>query len=381
MDVDGPPPPLLHGAGAAPGVDIRNLIMTKERELQDMNEYRIRALESAIKDKEAALGEERGKIVKLKEDFSYNLKLIEDRDEELQRYDATFEGLKAAIKEKEAEAAELERVGADQQASLRQQETKWTEQEEYYQGKLKEGRELLDTTRWQREDDARRLRETFEAAKRDLERQLRERAEDMENQRREMSLSFDGVLRQREAEAADREEQSRRAAADAGAAVEARDKELELLKGQECALRARGGDLQAELDEAEQKARGVSWELQEAIESKDGRIQDLEGQLEEAKVGRQSILDEYEGKMAELLQSLHAVERAFMQQREQYEAQARTEEMKREEDTRATVARLEERLHSVTRKLAATEEALEGSSGTFKQTKWEYVEEALKYSV
>ena len=79
--------------------------------------------------------------------------------------------------------------------------------------------------------------------------------------------------------------------------------------------------------------------------------------------------------MVGVLQSLHAVERAFMQQREQYEAQARTEEMKREEDTRATVARLEERLHSVTRKLAATEEALEGSSGTFKQTKWEYEEQ------
>ena len=45
--------------------------------------------------------------------------------------------------------------------------------------------------------------------------------------------------------------------------------------------------------------------------------------------------------MVGVLQSLHAVERAFMQQREQYEAQARTEEMKREEDTRATVARLE----------------------------------------
>ena len=40
-------------------------------------------------------------------------------------------------------------------------------------------------------------------------------------------------------------------------------------------------------------------------------------------MGRQVILDEYEAKMAELLESLHAVERAFMQQREQYEAQVR----------------------------------------------------------
>ena len=45
------------------------------------------------------------------------------------------------------------------------------------------------------------------------------------------------------------------------------------------------------------------------------------------------MLDEYEGKMAELLQSLHAVERAFVQQREQHEAQLKQEDTRREEAT------------------------------------------------
>ena len=39
----------------------------------------------------------------------------------------------------------------------------------------------------------------------------------------------------------------------------------------------------------------------------------------ELKAQNQALLEEYEGKMSDLLQSLHQVERAFIQQREEYE--------------------------------------------------------------
>lgn len=49
-------------------------------------------MEVALSGKEKDLQEEKAKFSKLKEDFKYNLKILEERDQELERYDITFSG-------------------------------------------------------------------------------------------------------------------------------------------------------------------------------------------------------------------------------------------------------------------------------------------------
>lgn len=51
----------------------------------------------AYKDKDKQLKEEKAKLCKLKEDFKYNLKLLEERDQELERYDLIFTGMYANL--------------------------------------------------------------------------------------------------------------------------------------------------------------------------------------------------------------------------------------------------------------------------------------------
>jgi len=53
---------------------------------------RIQSLETALKSCQKELKDEKAKLEELKEHFKYNLKLINDRDVELQRYDALFLG-------------------------------------------------------------------------------------------------------------------------------------------------------------------------------------------------------------------------------------------------------------------------------------------------
>lgn len=65
---------LAGGVRLAPG-SIRSLILEKERELHDMNEYRIRTLEALLRDKETAAGATKQQLAKLQEDFKYNLKV------------------------------------------------------------------------------------------------------------------------------------------------------------------------------------------------------------------------------------------------------------------------------------------------------------------
>ena len=56
------------------------------------NVCRIESLDAALKAREKELEEERSRFVKLKEDFKYNLRLLNDRHNELEKYDSVLAG-------------------------------------------------------------------------------------------------------------------------------------------------------------------------------------------------------------------------------------------------------------------------------------------------
>ena len=72
--------------------------MSKEKELHDINHFRIHTLESLLKDRDRALSETQEKIQRLKTDFQYNLHLIEERDAELDRADAAVATLQDTLR-------------------------------------------------------------------------------------------------------------------------------------------------------------------------------------------------------------------------------------------------------------------------------------------
>lgn len=55
-------------------------------------QFRANSLEVALQQTQKELSEERVKFQKLKEDFKYNLRLLADRDAELEKYDSSSTG-------------------------------------------------------------------------------------------------------------------------------------------------------------------------------------------------------------------------------------------------------------------------------------------------
>ena len=107
----------LSGSSNSPAggqtMNIRSLIAQKEKELHEINDYRVSTLEEELRRREKAEVTVRAKFGKLKEDFMYNLKLIEDRDAELDRYEANFDSLKGVIRSKDNDLNELRTELAD----------------------------------------------------------------------------------------------------------------------------------------------------------------------------------------------------------------------------------------------------------------------------
>ena len=62
---------------------LQELVQQKENEWGKAQELQIKSAQSALKEKERQLNNEKLRFRKLKEDFEYNLKLLEERDQEL----------------------------------------------------------------------------------------------------------------------------------------------------------------------------------------------------------------------------------------------------------------------------------------------------------
>ena len=108
--------------------DLRELTVQKEQELQSLREHHANQLEEALKglvlcysvyaparlitnwpctDARSEITAERKKFRDLRNDFEYNLSLLQQRDEELGRYDTAFAELRQTVQNLVAENSEL----------------------------------------------------------------------------------------------------------------------------------------------------------------------------------------------------------------------------------------------------------------------------------
>ena len=112
---------------------LRDLVEQKEKEWKDAQDLRIKSLEVTLQEKEKQLHNERVRFRKLKEDFEYNLKLVEERDSELERYDALFSEVKNIDSVRNAEVSELKIKLDDLKSKLGQEEKAQEELQRHYQ--------------------------------------------------------------------------------------------------------------------------------------------------------------------------------------------------------------------------------------------------------
>ena len=85
---------------------LTSLLLQKEKELQNLAKQRIGQLQDQLAVKDEHISNLESQIRRLHEDFEYNLKLVQDRDEEIAELESTVNEMAENIKEKEQEVAE-----------------------------------------------------------------------------------------------------------------------------------------------------------------------------------------------------------------------------------------------------------------------------------
>lgn len=109
------------------------LVEQKEKEWKQAQELRYKSMELTLKENEKLLNNERIRFRKLKEDFEYNLKLLSERDQDLERYDLLFSKYKTLESERDGEVSELKIKLDDLHNKLLQEQNSREELQKYYQ--------------------------------------------------------------------------------------------------------------------------------------------------------------------------------------------------------------------------------------------------------
>ncbi|NP_001381598.1 coiled-coil domain-containing protein 57 isoform 4 [Homo sapiens] len=244
---------------------LNELLLRKEEEWRALQAHRTQLQEAALQDTRSQLEEAQGKLRCLQEDFVYNLQVLEERDLELERYDAAFAQAREWEEARRAEVSELKIEAAKLRQALAREARKVEELQQQQQLAFQEHRLELERVHSDKNGEIDHHREQYENLKWTLERKLEELDGELALQRQELLLEFESKMRKREHEFRLQADNMSNTALSRELKVKLLHKELEALK-----------EAGAKAAESLQRAEATNAELERKLQSRAGELQDLE---------------------------------------------------------------------------------------------------------
>ncbi|XP_039521056.1 coiled-coil domain-containing protein 57 [Pimephales promelas] len=281
-------------------VDLEAQLACKEREWKVLQTLRIRQLETALNEATSELSTQRERFLRLRDDFKYNLCVLEERDKELERYDALAARAQTEDSVRREEVSELRIEIAKLQDALEEQRRLKEDIEVQYQKRGVEHRVKLEKVQNIMESEIQKLREENETLRRDLQRRIRESDGELALQKQEMMADFDSEMRKREHEFHLKLDEM------TSLVLSHELKEKQLSKELEVHAKARSQATEAlqaseELYQLAQKEiQHRDWDLKNTTAMKDSRINELEVKLKQMESNYKKKQEAYNRKHAEL---------------------------------------------------------------------------------
>ncbi|XP_051889098.1 coiled-coil domain-containing protein 57 isoform X2 [Pristis pectinata] len=276
------------------------LLAQKEQEWKGLQTQRIQSLVTALQDSQAKLKEEQEKFNILKEDFMFNLKVLEERDRDLEHYDAMFAQLKVTESCKQAEISELQ-IQIDKLQNIVAKETKTREELQFQcQQQLKTHQLEIEKIRSSKDSKINGQQEEYKKLKQELERKVQEVEAQLALQKQELLAEFDAEMRHREHDFTLRRDEMNNVVLSSKLKVKLLSKELELLR--ETGIKA-AESLQTAEKTNHQMAKQLQrkeFELKDIVALKDARIEELEDKINRMKINLENEEEMFQRKHSEL---------------------------------------------------------------------------------
>ncbi|XP_036924325.1 coiled-coil domain-containing protein 57 isoform X2 [Sturnira hondurensis] len=279
---------------------LSELLARKEEEWRALQAQHSQLQEAALHEARGQLEEAQRRLRCLQEDFLYNLQVLEERDRELERYDAAFAQARRLEEARQAEVSELKVEAARLRQALAREAQQLEDLQQQQQRKEQEHRLALQRVHSDKNGEMDQQREQYEKLKWTLERRLEELDGQRALQRQELLLEFESETKRRE--------QAFQLHVDSmsGVVLE-HELKAKLLNEELGALREAGAQAaeslqsaQATNSELEDRLQRAAWELRDLATVKDARIKELEDKLQSAQLTRKKEEEMFRRKHEEL---------------------------------------------------------------------------------
>ncbi|XP_072501492.1 coiled-coil domain-containing protein 57 isoform X2 [Notamacropus eugenii] len=280
--------------------ELDELLACKKEEWKTLQALRTQLQETALQDAQRQLQEAKEKLSQLKKDFTYNLQVLEERDCELERYDAAFAQTSMLEEARKAEVSELKIEVAKLKQAVAKETRKREELQQLYQHRLQEHRLELEQIHSNKNCEIDHHRERYEKLKWQLERKLQELDGELALQKQELLAEFESELKKREHEFRLQADDMSNVVLTHELKVKLLAKELEALKV--AGIKAAESLLVAETTnlELEKEVKRKDLEIKDLTAVKNARIKDLEDQLQSVQLIRKKEEEIFKRKHEEL---------------------------------------------------------------------------------
>ncbi|XP_051851257.1 coiled-coil domain-containing protein 57 isoform X2 [Antechinus flavipes] len=280
--------------------ELDELLASKKEEWKTLQALRAQLQETALQDAQRQLQEAKEKLSQLKKDFTYNLQVLEERDCELERYDAAFAQTSMLEEARKAEVSELKIEVAKLKQTIAKETRKREELQQLYQHRLQEHRLELEQIHSNKNCEIDHHREQYEKLKWQLERKLQELNGELALQKQELLVEFESELKKREHEFRLQADDMSNVVLTHELKVKLLAKELEALKV--AGIKAAESLLVAETTnlELEKEVKRKDLEIKDLTAVKNARIKDLEDKLQSIQLIRKKEEEIFKRKHEEL---------------------------------------------------------------------------------
>jgi len=258
------------------GKRLKELISAKERELKDLADAHQRALDEALVAKEEEVKGHQVRFSKMEKDFLYNLKLLEERDAELSRFEKLFKSTKGILRDREKQISEQNVIIDELKASLASTKQELLELESRSRAQINALQNQLLEMKEAHERAMEEARKKFERQAKELQAKIQSSVEALEVQRREMTRSFEEAQHVRE-QTYNKMEASLQSAVDTAQSNERQAlRERDSAEESKIFLKEQCDSAKKRVRELEKEVKELQWKAKEAERDRAADTQRLE---------------------------------------------------------------------------------------------------------
>lgn len=318
----------------------QELVALSEQRMNQINK-RTHDVEERLSVREQELAKTKQQFAQLTQDFRYNLKLLEDRDAELERLDASIVTHRAAAEKADNALQQQKNLVTEREAEVRREKSRIAELEAYYKEKVERLAKQTDDARNSKDEELQKQKDDFLVLERQLVRQLEEQKTLLEAQRADMHAQV--------------AERGKRAEEEAKEPIALLQAELHQEKAQSLAL---AGELEA----AQGVNQGFKDEIQAAVDDKREAEREA-ADCRERVVAVEELLESMRGEL-DAVKEFNATEKAA---EVEADAEAINAQREKERTLATTVQDQKDEIAELSKKVKELEASLETAAESVKK--------------